>query len=188
MIVKKSDRCKTCRRRLSGELAHIGFCEECIVKEIVNIKKRLRISAMIGAVVTATVFAAIYYAKSNAFEFEGDMFIAVPFGHLIYNTRSFNSMTSLSVSAHILLALACFLAPFGSRVRLDFDTQRSKAEVDIYKSDPISGRMAAGSSAHRTDVAGMFIFEIMVSAVSGPFFFVYRIYKLRQLTNYSKTA
>lgn len=92
----------------------------------------------------------------------------------------------LSVPARILIAAFCFCAPFSSFVKIEFKTFRDQAERNLYKTDAISGSMAASSNQQRTDEAGIFIMSVMISAVSGPYFFVYRLYKLCQLINYNK--
>ncbi len=190
-IFKKSDKCKICYKPLSPENINIGFCKECVPKEITKLKKRIKISTIIGVILIIIVFVAIYYAKSTAFVsnvngYKGDIFIPIFFGYVALNERAFNTITNLSLSMHILLATVCFLVPFASYINLGINTYRHEAETNLYDLEPITGSVLAGYGNHKVDEIGFFVISIILSIVSGPFFFIYKLYKLRQLSNYIK--
>lgn len=192
-LFKKPDKCKCCQKPLSGENLRIGYCDECADREIDKLKKRVLISGIAGVVLVVLVFAAIYYARTNyyiseEYGYKGDVFVPVIFGKLAFNLKSFNRITNLSTSGRILLGLFCFCVPFSSYVQLEYKTYRHKAESNLYKMDAFTANLAAGSNSQRMDDAGFFIMSLVVSAVSGPYFLVYRVYQLLKLTNYKKKA
>lgn len=190
-LFKKPERCKTCYDFLSAENTDLGFCKECAAKEIPKLKKRILISSIIGVILVILAFSAIYYARSNFIisdrrGSEGDVFIPTFLGYLGLNIRAFNAMTNLSVAKRIFLGLVCFLAPFGSYIQLEIHSFRRKTETELYSSEPISGNIAAKAGVEKIDDISLFIVSLILSALSGPFFFLYRPYKLVQLSNYLK--
>lgn len=192
-LFKKPDKCKNCQKPLSGENLRIGYCDECAGREIVKLKKRVLISGIAGVVLVVLVFAALHYARTNyyiseEYGYKGDVFVPVIFGNLAFNLKSFNRITNLSTSGQILLGLFCFCVPFSSFVPLEYQTYRHKAEDKLYQMDVFTINVAATSNNQRLDDVGFFIMSLMISAVSGPYFLVYRVYQLLKLTNYKKKA
>ena len=186
-LFKKSEKCKTCYSRLSAENIRYGFCPECAKKEVQKLKRRMIVSSIVGTALIVIVFIAIRQARTTAFvpesnRYDGSMFIPTFFGHLAFNARVFDSITNLSLQNSILLGIFCFIIPFGSYVRLEFNSYREKAEIDLYRLEPLSGGQSAGSTGPRLDGVGLFVITIILSILSGPFFFVYRLFKLRQLS------
>lgn len=189
---KKDGKCKVCQKPLSGGNVRIGYCDECAEKEYGKLKKRVLISTVIGIVLVVLVFCAYRYAGSTYFisddyGYKGDIFIPVPFGHLVFNAKSFNRIMNYSVPVRILFLFFCFCIPFSSLIQLEYKTHRHQAELDLYKADHLSGSIAAGTNSQRMDDAGLFIMSLLFSAVSGPYFFIYRFYMLIRLTDYKKT-
>jgi len=183
---KEFKRCFLCRRFLSDTQKQTGFCADCALLEIKKMKRRIRVSAIIGAALVAMVFSAVYYARVTSFELDGNIFVPVFFGYLSYNSHAFSALIYPEPLYSLLFALLCFFAPFADRVNLQYETHRNQAELDLYKSEPLTGRMVASSGTHRMDSAGVFMVEILLSIISGPLFFVYRPIKILQLSNYVK--
>lgn len=188
---KKGGKCKVCQKALSGANIRIGYCDECAEKEYGKLKKRILISTVIGIMLAALVFCIYYYICSTYFisdeyGYKGDIFIPVPFGHLVFNAKSFNRIMNYTVPVQILLLFFCFCMPFSSLIQLEYKTHRHQAELDLYKVDHLIGSMAARTNSQRMDDAGMFIISLLLSAVSGPYFFVYRLYMLIRLADCKK--
>ena len=191
-LFREPDRCKTCRSRLADENKQIGFCRECAEKEVLKIKKRMTVSTAAGVVLVITVFLMLNYAHAMAFipddsRYAGSVFIPTFFGYLTFNMRAFEAMTRLSPFRNIFLGLICFFLPFASYVKLDFNSIRDKAEMDLYRLEPLSGGQSASAGGPRLDGVGMFVISVLLSIVSGPFFFAYKMFKFRQLSDYLKT-
>ncbi|WP_250228621.1 hypothetical protein [Anaeropeptidivorans aminofermentans] len=187
---KKQERCKACYDFLSAETMYLGFCKKCAPKEISKLKKRIIISAVLGLFLTILAFYGIHYARLNYLISERSrdtVIIPTFFGYWSMNIRAFTAMTTLSVQKTILLALGCFLAPFGAYVRLEINTHRPQAEAGLYDLDLAAGNAAVRVGPQRIDDISLFIVSLILSALSGPFFFFYRPYKLRQLLSYMKS-
>lgn len=190
-LFQKSARCKICRNSLTPENLHTGFCDKCGVKEMEKLRKRMLVSSIVGVILVGAVAAAFLYARATYFildqyGYKGDIFIPTSFGHFTFNARIFSKIMNLSVPARILTAAFCFCVPFSSFVKIEFKTYRDQAERNLYKADAIAGNMAASCNQQRTDEVGIFIMSAMISAVSGPYFFLYRLYKLCQLSKYNR--
>ena len=57
-----------------------------------------------------------------------------------------------------------------------------QAELDMLKMEPFTAKYAASANHQRQDDVGIFLVSCILSAVSGPFLFVYRICRLVRLT------
>lgn len=189
--VKSSDRCKICLSLLSAQNIPIGLCTECAAKEIKKLKNRIWLSTIFGAIFAIIFLTAVRYARTTYFVsdmagYEGDVFLPFFYGHFAFNARAFDKILNLSIPAQLLIAAICFFIPFSSYVSFGANTYRHKAELDIYKLEPISGNYISGFGSHRMEDVGLFMVSILLSIVSGPFFYIYKLYKLRQLSHYVK--
>lgn len=93
-----------------------------------------------------------------------------------------------SAGLKAFLVFFFFCTPFSSFVKIEYQTYRHKAEQELYRIGSFEGKLAASSNNQRMDDAGMFLMALFISAVSGPFFFVYRFYKLFQISKFMKAA
>ncbi len=179
---------------MEGSYQKLGFCERCAPVEQKKVKKRILISTIAGVVLVALVVWAFYYARDTHFVseqtgYKGDIFIPTFFGHLAFNAKTFYRVMEYPIWIKSLILLFCFCIPSSAFVKLEYQTHRHKAEQDLYKVGTYVANMTATSNNQRMDDAGMFIMSLIVSALSGPFFAVYRVYKLRVLQKYlGKTA
>lgn len=182
---QKSARCKRCQTELAGENIKVGFCDECAPKEIEKLKKRIIRSLIIGiALILLAVGIRIYCCSVSYVGKYEEIIVPVLGINLMFKESSFRNLFYPSTVRAIVILAICFFAPFGSWVQIEYNTYRHKAEQDLYKVDPFAGRMVAGSNNQRNDEVGIFIFSVIVSALSGPYFFVYRLFKLKQLKNH----
>lgn len=143
--IQKSGRCKRCQEELVGENVKLGFCDSCAPKEAAKLKKRLIRSALAGIALILIVTGirsyccSVYYMGQH-----GEVLVPVLGMTLMFKESSFHNLFYPStVRAAVIMAI-CFLAPFGSWVQIEYNTYRHKAEQDLYKVDPFTGRMAAG--------------------------------------------
>lgn len=183
---KAVERCDVCRKFLSDTQKQMGICLDCAKEQITKIKKRIIISALAGMALNLVVFAAIHYAGVTGFPVNGDIHVPFFFGYLAYNAHAFNALINPAPIYRALLAALCFFAPFSGRVNFQYVSFRGQAEINLYKTEPLTGRMTAAYGAHRMDSAGIFIAEILVSIIAGPLFFIYRPLRIMQLSNYVK--
>ena len=193
MFIRKPGtyKCKKCFVPLGGEFIRLGYCETCIADEFTRLKKRIIRSALIGACLTAFLIAAYHYMQMNYFRsemrgYEGDIFIPVFQGFLALNANSFNRIMNCSILMKVWIVVFCFSLPFSSFVKIEYKTYRHKAEQELYQVGTYVGNMSASSNHQRMDDAGLFIVSLLVSAVSGPFFLIYRLYKMLQIGRYIK--
>lgn len=182
---RKYTKCGSCYKPLSDESKSIGLCRECAVKEIAKLKKRMVRSLAVSVLLVILIFViqgyvhAAYYMGDH-----GEVLVPAFFGTMMFNLKSFNRVFYPTMASGILFVAFCFFAPFTSFVNIEYTTYRHKAEQQLYKTDPFGGMAAAGANKQRTDDAGLFIASLLVSVISGPFFFVQRVYKLWKLSNY----
>lgn len=118
----------------------------------------------------------------------GDCFLGkkVIQGFLALNANSFNRIMNCSILMKVWIVVFCFSLPFSSFVKIEYKTYRHKAEQELYQVGTYVGNMSASSNHQRMDDAGLFIVSLLVSAVSGPFFLIYRLYKMVQIGRYIK--
>lgn len=178
-------KCCSCYKPLSEEGKSIGLCRECTGKEIAKLKKRMVRSLAVSVLLVILIFViqgyvhAAYYMGDH-----GEVLVPTLFGTMMFNFKSFNRVFYPTMASGILFVAFCFFAPFSSFVHIEYNTFRHKAEQQLYKTDPFGGQMVAGAGNQRTDDAGLFIASCLLSVVSGPFFFVQRVYKLKKLSDY----
>jgi len=187
---KTSERCEYCRKFLSKNQISTGICPDCAEKVISGIWQSIKIRTVIGILFVTAVFILIHYMRINSFEYGtaplNVMRVPVFWGYLTYNVRTFNWIVNSSPVEQIHLALLCFLIPFAKRVRFGvgaFYTFSTKHMEKTHASDHpyfISATTARGGA----DRAGLLICELFLSAVSGPFFFIHRIYMINRLSAY----
>ena len=186
--VKKVKKCKTCYSALSDENRRIGVCVDCAEKEAKKIKRRIIISSIAGLIFIVLAFSAIYYMRTNAYTSVDGSAVYIPifmYG-LTFNVQSFIALVTFSLPELIITVLILFLLPFGSFVKWDFFSPRHEAENNIQNFEPQTAKSISEQGSNKLDDVGMFIFSFFILIISGPFFFVYRLYKLRQVSNYVK--
>lgn len=187
---KREVKCKSCYKPLEGDNVRIGLCDTCAANQIPKLKKRIKTSFFVSFVLLALVFLVRQYVRSAAYVsdtegYVGDIFIPIFSGNLAMNARMFQSLFYPSRTAWLIFLAICFFAPFSSFVQVDYNTYRRKAETNLFTSG-VFNDVATGMSSTRSDDAGLFIVSVIVSALSGPFFFVYRFYKLKTLSDHLK--
>jgi len=144
---KISERCSECSKFLSAEQLQVGMgiCTDCAEKLVANIKRNLKIRAMIGLLLVSVVFIVIQHFRANF----------AP-----------NAISELSVPILVIIALMCFLFPFFKYVKLEEIFESHSAVVVL------------------EERLGFIIIESMFTVISGPFFFVSRLYQIRKLSKY----
>ena len=153
--------CRDCYKELTERGARLGVCRNCAGKEVKKLRKRLIVSFLVGAALVGSVLAfrnhicSVYYFQKPG----GDVVIPLFFGNVLMNDQFFFDMFYPSRTGGILFLAICFFAPFSSFIRIDYPTFRHQAELDM-----------------------IFLVSCILSAVSGPFLFVYRIYRLVRLS------
>ena len=110
------------------------------------------------------------------------MVVPLFFGNILVNDQFFFDMFYPSRTGGILFLTICFFAPFSSFIRIDYPTFRHQAELDMLKMEPFTAKYAASANHQRQYDVGIFLVSCILSAVSGPFLFVYRIYRLVRLS------
>lgn len=183
--------CKKCYTPLTGKFRTLGVCERCLPSELDKIRKRLVISAAAGLFLALLLAGVYVYALKTHYVsdmrgYEGDIFVPVFSFHLAFNPRTFERMMNYSVGLKAFWEFFVFCIPFSSFVKLEIKTKRHEMEQKLYEIGDLGAKLAASSNNQRMDDAGMFLMSLMVSAVSGPFFLVYRLYKLAQFSSYVK--
>lgn len=180
-------KCGSCYKPLSDESKSIGLCRECAVKEIAKLKKRMVRSLAVSVLFVVLIFVIQGYVHATYYMGDhGEVLVPTLFGTMMFNLKSFNRVFYPSMASGILFVAFCFFAPFSSFVNIEYTTYRHKAEQQLYKTDPFGGMAAAGANKQRTDDAGLFIASLLVSVISGPFFFARRLYNLKRLSDYVK--
>jgi len=187
-MLKKREECRTCLKTLDGDNTKIGYCNECAAKEVQKLKKRIKTSFCVSILLMVLVTLLCHYVRSAAFVsdtegYVGDMFIPVFSLNLAMNARTFQNLFYPSRTAWFIFLAVCFFAPFSSFVQVDYNTYRRKAETNLFTRG-VFNDVATGMGSTRSDDAGLFIVSVLISALSGPYFFVYRLYKLKTLSAY----
>lgn len=185
--------CKKCDESLEGEFQKLKYCQKCLPNELKKLRKRVIISSIAGIFIAAFVIWGYNYSLNHHFVstetgYKGDIFVPTFWGYLAFNAKTFTKIMNYSLGMKLFLVGFCFCIPFSSFVKLEYKTHRHTAEQQLYKIGSLEGSLAASSNNQRMDDAGMFIMSLLISAVSGPFFFVYRFYKLFQFSRFTKSA
>ena len=186
---KKAKRCKACYNILTDENKNIGVCGDCAGKEVKKIKRRIIISSIIGIIFIVAVFSALHHARVNTiFSSDGNIaYVPVLKTYWAFNFPVYESITNLSLQKIFIIALKCFFLPFGSFVKIDFFSPRHEAEKNIQNYEAQTAKSMSTQGYNKLDDIGLFLFSLFLLLISGPFFFVYRLYKLRQISAYIKT-
>lgn len=186
-------RCKKCNGLLEGEFQKLKYCPRCLPDEWKKLKRRVIVSSIAGIFIAALIIWGYYYARNHHFVstetgYKGDIFVPTFWGYLAFNAKTFTRVMNYSAGLKAFLVFFFFCTPFSSFVKIEYQTYRHKAEQELYRIGSFEGKLAASSNNQRMDDAGMFLMALFISAVSGPFFFVYRFYKLFQIAKFMKTA
>ena len=187
--VKKARRCRACQLVLADKNKPIGVCDNCAETEVRKIKRRMVISSIVGIVFIILVFSAIHYARENAYIDVKNGAAYVPVSNMLklaFNLPFFEGVTNLSLPKIFVTALICFFMPFGSFVKIDFFSPRHEAEKNIQIFDAQAAKSMSTQSYGKLDDVGMFLFSFFLLFISGPFFFIYRIYKIWQISGHIK--
>lgn len=184
---QKRTTCRQCSAKLSGENLRLGFCDGCAEREVKKLQKRIR-NASIGSVAILAVLLLLrHYACTASYIGEyGELIVPIWAFALRLKPESFYGIMYPSSISGFLIPILIVFAPFSSLVQIDYKTHRHSAEQQLSGGDPLVYRYAIQSNQQRTDDVGLFIFSVCLAVVSGPFFFVYRLYKWRQLSGYLK--
>jgi len=176
-------RCKLCYLKIPVENYHIGVCRDCAEKEAENIRKRIMISGVIGIILIVMMFFISNYAASNAYEnieqWDKRIYIHIAGGlYIPFHETTYAAIAFPSIYRQVITILVCFFAPFSSFV--EFPSKRLAPGGVTYFYFGVALKRGAG------DIIDTII-SLMLMLVSGPFFFVYRLYKLRQINKYINT-
>ena len=183
-MTERKKLCRDCYKELTERGARLGVCRNCAGKEVKKLRKRLIVSFLVGDALVGSVLAfrnhicSVYYFQKPG----GDVVVPLFFGNVLVNDQFFFDMFYPSRTGGILFLAICFFAPFSSFIRIDYPTFRHQAELDMLKMEPFTAKYAASSNHQRQDDVGIFLVSCILSAVSGPFLFVYRIYRLVRLS------
>ena len=187
-LFAKYEHCKTCFKQLYSENKRIGLCDNCAEKEKLKLKKRMIISSIFGIILVVIIALIPYYIyKANAVEGEATAYTY--YGLFAYERNAIRAaFNNLSPSGFIKLGLIVFLLPFASYVSIDLTSSRHQATLDLHSTNQYYhyGRGGAGGSSQGMEKAVSVLISIIISAVSGPFFFVYRLFKYRQISDHLK--
>ena len=126
----------------------------------------------------------------------GEIRIPIPFGalflgYLIFNVWNFENIAALGALGVLGLILACYLAAFTRKISFEDGAGLRYTFNYSVKADNIFHSSYGAMHKGRSDSAargGMFLIELLVSMVSGPFFFAHGLYTLRKLSNYTETT
>ena len=169
--------CRKCYAPIAGENISIGVCGRCAEKELQEIPKRIRKSLIGGVIMVAVVLLIGMYVRANAFEsplpeYQDAVLIPILGGNMAISDRAFEN-----------ILLLCFFLPSSSFITLQYNTYRHQAETNIFKSGLVF-RDVGTSVNQRMDDIGLFVISVLLSVISGPFFFVYRFVRMRKLKMY----
>jgi len=169
-----------------------------VLRAVSGIRQSLIIRSVIGVFCVIALFALIYYLRINSFEYGTpplSVMRAPAFGgYFTYNMRTYNAIINVPLAEQIHLGVLFFLIPFAKRVRFGVGISYSLATNfnDVKERDKSHASdhpyvIAARSSRGGADRAGLLFCELFISAISGPVFFIHRIYTLIRLSAYIKT-
>ena len=180
--------CRKCYAPIAGENISIGVCGRCAEKELQEIPKRIRKSLIGGVIMVAVVLLIGMYVRANAFEsplpeYQDAVLIPILGGNMAISDRAFENIFYPSELGRTIFLLLCFFLPSSSFITLQYNTYRHQAETNIFKSGLVF-RDVGTSVNQRMDDIGLFVISVLLSVISGPFFFVYRFVQMRKLKMY----
>jgi len=187
-MTKETINCPRCYDSMSIDNAKIGVCDKCAEKELQAIPKRIKKSFVISILLVAAVLLLCQYCRTNAFmaadpKEQDNIFLPILFGTVKFRKAAFLSMIYPSKIGGTVFLLICFFAPFSSFIQIQYNTYRHTAEAKLFSGGLIF-RDLTGTNATKMDDAGIFIVNVLLSLLSGPFMFVYRFWRWRQLKQY----
>ena len=189
-ILTEEKKCKSCYSPLTEETSPIGICDKCAEKELALLKKRLAYSFAASVALIALVILSSNYMRANVQYTTKDGWDTAVIPFLVWdvnlNANSVRQMLNPSQLSQIITYAICFFFPFTSYVKIELKTYRHQAEVNLWKRGATRDIVNATNTT-RTEDAGLFIAEVILSAISGPYLFVRRIYRFLQLSKYVKS-
>lgn len=189
-LFKKTEKCKVCQADISQTYERVDLCVNCAKKEIHTLAHRIKRSCIFGLIFVMVVFLSIFYARTTYFVSDLSKYKEAVFVPLFsdfyftFNQKTFYSMLNMSTNKQVLLYALCFLIPFGKYFNLRNNTFRFAQEAKASQLDNRTSSIIVGSSHLLLEDIGLFIVSVLISALSGPFFFVYRPYKMWRLSTY----
>ena len=199
-----SDRCETCRKFLTSAEKDMGYCKSCAAKEIKLIQKSIGLRFLCCMLLIALVFFVSYYVRNSAVEGElvfsdvyarviveerasVNMLIPLPFSGavLAINRHAFRAMFEPAPQTELLRAVLIASGSFGGRFKLKSDKYRSRIAEAQVQAATVERSFTMGSP-HSQESTGLLLIEIFLTVISGPFFFVYRPYRIIKLRAYIK--
>jgi len=167
-----------------------GICRDCAELAVSGIKRFLKVRSFIGASFILAVFLLIP-AVNALLGFGEIILIPINNGLIVIDVWTFDDVAALRVGGFILLMMICFFLAFIKRVNFESISEllkdkledKSKDDYRIYTVTVDSSRIGSFDGAGRI---GVLLIELLISFISGPFFFIHGFYKLRQLSIYIK--
>jgi len=185
LLRAKSNRCAYlhCRKFLNDDM-NTGICLDCAHLTIAAIKRFFKVRTVLGIVFAATIFLLI---PSLTTLMGLDRIVVIPAYHGSVGMAfawTFASIYALGTVQIILGVIFCYLLGFSGRIR--FESGVVFSYDPMIHSTNVSHTAKRGGALDSMANSGAFIAELFVSLISGPFFFIHGLYKLRQLSVYIK--
>ncbi len=177
----RSERCRTCYVQLPAENEAIGVCNSCAEKEIIKLKKRIQISWIISILLVVSQIWLRMYVRANYVQVD-DSVVQIPtlIGPMLMNSTAFHGMFFPSMVGEVLFFVLCFFLPFSQLTFLSFSTTKDQAVRKVFKLDPLT-TYHAKNAQYNMDDAGMFVVALLLAVVAGPYWFVYRMRRVKKL-------
>ena len=189
--IQTNERCllKYCRKFLKEDEKAVGICKDCAKLSVMSYKKMFRSRSILGGLIIS--FVLLFVPLLNQALNLNDV-VVIPFhSPLSISIWSFDTVASIGFIGIIGLVTLCYFLAFAGRVKfenifgffqqkLDSRGQDIGASAQALQVNGTVGRFGASPDVYGR--VGITIIELFISFISGPFFFVYGIYRHRQLT------
>ncbi|MBQ6835204.1 MAG: hypothetical protein IJO55_12430 [Lachnospiraceae bacterium] len=184
-ITQETINCPRCYDSMGIDSAKIGVCDKCAEKELKAIPKRIVKSFVISILLVTAVLLLCQYCRTHAYvsadpKEQDNIFLPYLFGTMRFRKAAFMNMIYPTKLGGAIFLLICFFAPFSSFIQIPYNTYRHTAEAKLFSGGLIF-RDLTGTNATKMDDAGIFIVNVLLSLLSGPFMFVYRFWRWRKL-------
>ena len=187
---KQYERCRYCSKFLTDEQKNTrrAFCTACASNILVRLKKSFMVRAVFGILCVVAVLVFIHHVRVNAYFYgEGVLSIVrVPtsFGYLNWRVNTFNSIMNFSIIQNAAVGALAFMFPFLRRVRFGMDAYQTFSQEAVPGSSTSSHPYLYAVRGNG-DRMGVLISELMLSLVSGPYFFVHGLVAMGRMRKYT---
>lgn len=180
--MNQTEKCRSCYIQLPESNQAIGVCDTCAEKECRELKKRMKKSCVLGILLLLFQICLRSYVRRHYVDVDGlTVAIQTLMGPVRLSSRAFYEMFFPSQYGEILFLAFCFFLPFSQLTYISLSPVKDRAIRKLQSQDALVAHRINRTSAYNYDDLGIFVLAVLLAVVAGPFWFVYRVLRIRRL-------